>query len=36
MPDYDYLLFDADNTLFDFDRCEQWALRLTLEDVLPL
>lgn len=32
MPDYDYLLFDADNTLFDFDRCEQWALRLTLEE----
>ena len=28
---YDYLLFDADNTLFDFDRAEERALRATLE-----
>ena len=28
---YDYLLFDADNTLFDFDRAEERALQATLE-----
>ena len=28
---YDYLLFDADNTLFDFDRAEEKALLRTLE-----
>ena len=27
---YDYVLFDADNTLFDFGRAEE-ALRKTLE-----
>jgi len=27
MPRYDYVLFDADNTLYDFDRAEQEALR---------
>lgn len=32
MPSYQYLLFDADNTLFDFDRSEHEALRLTLEE----
>ena len=26
MPRYDYVLFDADNTLFDFDRAEAEAL----------
>ena len=31
MPRYDYVLFDADNTLFDFDRSEQAAIRLALE-----
>lgn len=31
MPRYDFVLFDADNTLFDFDRSEHEALRLTLE-----
>ncbi len=31
MPRYDYVLFDADNTLFDFDRAEEEALRKTLE-----
>jgi 2-haloacid dehalogenase len=29
MPPYRWLLFDADNTLFDFDRAESEALRLT-------
>ena len=28
---YDYLLFDADNTLFDFDQAEERALQATLE-----
>lgn len=32
MPRYDYLLFDADHTLFDFDRAEERALRRTLLD----
>lgn len=32
MPRYDYVLFDADNTLFDFDRAEHLALRNILED----
>lgn len=31
MSRYDYILFDADNTLFDFDQSERQALRLTLE-----
>lgn len=31
MTRYDFLLFDADNTLFDFDRAERRALGLTLE-----
>ena len=30
MPRYDVILFDADNTLFDFDRAEEEALRATL------
>lgn len=30
MPRYDYILFDADNTLFDFDRAEREALRRVL------
>ncbi len=30
MPRYDYVLFDADNTLLDFDRAEEEALRTTL------
>lgn len=30
MPKYDYVLFDADNTLFDFDRAEYLALGDTL------
>lgn len=29
---YDWLLLDADNTLFDFDRCEGKALQRALED----
>ncbi len=32
MKKYKYLLFDADNTLFDFDRCEQGAFRAALTD----
>lgn len=32
MPRYDYLLFDADHTLFDFDAAEEQALRATLLD----
>lgn len=31
---YKYLLFDADNTLFDFDKCELNAF-LSISDVLP-
>lgn len=31
MPRYDYLLFDADHTLFDFDAAEVRALRATLQ-----
>ncbi len=31
MPNYDYILFDADNTLFDFDTAEHRALNQTLE-----
>ena len=31
MPNYDYVLFDADNTLFDFDAAEHAALAATLE-----
>ena len=31
---YKYLLFDADNTLFDFDKCERNAF-LSLKDILP-
>ena len=27
MPDFDFVLFDADNTLFDFDRAEHEALK---------
>lgn len=30
MPRYDYVLFDADNTLYDFDRAEREALRKVL------
>ena len=30
MNRYDFVLFDADNTLFDFDRAEHEALRLAL------
>jgi YjjG family noncanonical pyrimidine nucleotidase len=33
MTRYRWLLFDADNTLFDFDRAEAGALRLTFEQV---
>jgi len=33
MP-YKYLLFDADNTLFDFDKCEENAF-LSISDVMP-
>lgn len=32
MPRYDYLLFDADHTLFDFDAAEEQALLSTLLD----
>lgn len=32
MPRYDYVLFDADNTLFDFDAAERRALKRTLEE----
>jgi YjjG family noncanonical pyrimidine nucleotidase len=32
MNSYDWLLLDADNTLFDFDRCEGQALRMALAD----
>ena len=31
MSKYKYLLFDADNTLFDFDRCEREAVKLALD-----
>ena len=31
MKRYDFVLFDADNTLFDFDRAEHEALRIALE-----
>lgn len=31
MPRYDFVLFDADNTLFDFDVAEHRALKQTLE-----
>lgn len=31
MARYDYILFDADNTLFDFDEAERRALRKVLE-----
>lgn len=31
MPRYDYVLFDADNTLFDFDLAERRALQAALE-----
>ncbi len=33
MPRYRWLLFDADNTLFDFTRAESDALRLTFEQL---
>ena len=32
MPNYHTVLFDADNTLFDFDRAERRALQLALEE----
>lgn len=32
MARYDYVLFDADHTLYDFDRAERRALRQTLEE----
>ena len=37
MKKYDFLLFDADNTLLDFTRSEDAAIRLTLErlDIKP-
>ena len=28
---YSVLFFDADNTLFDFDRSQDWALRETIQ-----
>lgn len=33
MKKYTWLLFDADNTLFDFHRCEGEALRLAMERI---
>ena len=30
---YKYLLFDADNTLLDFNASEKFALKKTLEDM---
>lgn len=30
MKDYKYLLFDADNTLFDFNKCENEAFKLAV------
>lgn len=30
---YDWILFDADNTLFDFDQSERFALATALEDI---
>lgn len=30
MGKYNYILFDADNTLFDFDRCEKGAFKASL------
>ncbi len=32
MGKYKYVLFDADNTIFDFDMCERTAFRLALEE----
>lgn len=32
MKQYKYLLFDADNTLFDFDKSEDEAFRLTMQE----
>ena len=31
MANFDFVLFDADNTLFDFDKAEHEALRGVLE-----
>ena len=31
MANFDFILFDADNTLFDFDKAEHEALRAVLE-----
>lgn len=33
MGKYDLLLFDADGTLFDYDRAESWALEQTICDI---
>ena len=30
---YDWLLFDLDNTLLDFNRCEKEALKNALSDI---
>lgn len=32
-PSYDWLLFDADNTLFDFRQCERLALQAAIESI---
>ena len=32
MANFDFVLFDADNTLFDFDRAEDAALRQVLAE----
>ncbi len=31
--DYQWILFDADNTLLDFDRCQAWALQKAVESI---
>jgi 2-haloacid dehalogenase len=33
MPDYQWLLFDADGTLFDFDKAERAALHQTFQSI---
>ena len=33
MKKYEFLLFDADGTLLDFDRCEYEGLKLTFADL---
>ena len=32
MPRFDYVLLDADNTLFDFDRAEHEALKRAMTE----